>query len=226
MRKSVPATGLAHALSVVDGALKQIARVAPALDRARSFSLAYRLLKFEAPTDARLANERKKLSKLNKEIKLLTVAIEHPDSDDEDFDEDKARQSLSSLKRNRLEVQRLVEQAALELVGAAADFPELPLRYPKARIDELLESGGDGGVLRSIELYEAREPMKGGRHDLFRATIDGKQVALKRFNIHTQPEQRAFMKEARRLRQLAHPHIVEVIHCSGFLFCFIFKFSN
>ena len=130
-----------------------------------------------------------------------------------DLHEANAKLSTKDMEETlfQLNHSKLVEQAAIELAGAVADFPELSLRYPKAQLDEVLASGGDGAVLRSIELYDNREPMQGGRHDLFRATIDGEQVALKCFNIHTRKDQRAFMKEARRLRQLAHPHIVEVI---------------
>jgi serine/threonine protein kinase len=106
-----------------------------------------------------------------------------------------------------------VTGAVVELGAMLVDFPELVLRFPSARLDLLMGGVGIGGdaasVLRTLDSYDERTPIAGTRHTVERASIGGQACALKLFTLGNN-EQRAFLKEARQLRHLAHPNVVQL----------------
>jgi serine/threonine protein kinase len=91
--------------------------------------------------------------------------------------------------------------------AAATDFPELRLRH-RALLDDVFASGDAATTSRSLDIYDNIRLLPNGRHKVLRATLDGNDVVLKRFDVHNDVEKRCFLKEARRLKQLAHPNIV------------------
>jgi serine/threonine protein kinase len=57
-------------------------------------------------------------------------------------------------------------------------------------------------------MYDKIESLHVGRHTVESAEFGGVRVVLKKFHIGADAERAAFLKEARRLRQLAHPNVL------------------
>lgn len=126
---------------------------------------------------------------------------------------DALRDAARAARRHWVAHQPVLEQAMLELAqAAAAVWPELRTRYPDARLGELLASG-DGGMMRTLDHYDnVREVPSIGRHTLLHAAYDDQPCVLKRFNVMRASDRASFFKEVRRLRALAHPHVVRLDH--------------
>jgi hypothetical protein len=97
----------------------------------------------------------------------------------------------------------------VELAAHAFDFPELRLRFPKARLDDLVRGWRRCELAAHAGSIRNRVAIAKTRNKVERASFNGVECALKLFRLMP-ANQRAFVKEARRLRQLAHPNIVEV----------------
>jgi ankyrin repeat protein/serine/threonine protein kinase len=105
--------------------------------------------------------------------------------------------------------QRAVEATVVELAQFVFDFPELLVRYggTVVGLDSFVAAGGDRSVLRTLVEYEERRELVHGR--LEAATFRGNPCALKLYQLDASGQAR-FLREARRLRLLAHANIVEV----------------
>jgi hypothetical protein len=166
----------------------------------------------EAPSDNRLQRAQSRLRLACRQVALTTTALAHPINDDDDPRELQATLLLSKSERSAA----MKEEAAavIELGAALHDFPELALRFPRARLD-VLAQGVVGGVddatsaLRTLDAYDERVKIAGTRHIVERASIGGEVCALKLFTL-SERGQRAFLKEARQLRQLTHPNVVQL----------------
>jgi serine/threonine protein kinase len=140
------------------------------------------------------------------EVDLAIVKLKHA----RDAESAEAAQAqLRALKLSLVEVQRESTAAVIELAAHLYDFPELRLRFPKARLDDLFAAGGDASALRTLDQYDNRVVIAETRHTVESASFGGVECTLKLFRLAS-ANQRAFVKEARRLRQLAHPNVVEV----------------
>jgi serine/threonine protein kinase len=134
------------------------------------------------------------------------LCVHHPDDVD---NLEATKEELRVAKVALVEARNESIAAVVELAAHAFDFPELRLRFPKARLDDLVVAGGDVSSLRTLDQYEDRVAIAKTRNEIDRASFNGVECALKLFRLMP-ANQRAFVKEARRLRQLAHPNIVEV----------------
>jgi serine/threonine protein kinase len=167
-----------------------------------------------APTDETLAREFAKQLDLQdaKDDAALALrrSIERRRSQPE---LEPLRDAARAARRRWVAHQPALEKAMLELAQATASvWPELRTRYPEARLGELLASG-DGSMMRTLDHYDnVRELPSLGRHTLLHATLDDQPCVLKRFNVMRPTDRASFFKEVRRLRALAHPHVVRLDH--------------
>jgi serine/threonine protein kinase len=159
-----------------------------------------------APNCARLQAAQARVAAIGKEIKHVIVELEEPDDAQS---EAAAKEQLRELKLDLIGMQRESAEAVIELAAHVYDFPELRLRFPKARLDDLFAADGDASALRTLGQYDNRVVIADTRNTVERASFGGAECALKLFRL-VSTNQRAFVKEARRLRQLAHPNVVQV----------------
>ena len=180
--------------------LKQLMTVAEFVNRAHQLEVKL------APSGERFEKARKDVQTKLKALKLAKTHAEHAEED-----EDKAalKSDVQRCKIAWTAAQGELSSATVELAAHAFDFPELRLRFPQARLDELADAGGDVGALRTLDDYDDRKVVSRTRNVVERATINGGECALKLF-VLTSGGERAFVKEARRLRQLAHVNVVEL----------------
>jgi hypothetical protein len=197
----VPHSAFATVVGQVDTLRAQVTRVLDVVERAREVRAVS-----ESPSGARFEAAQKNVAKLEKKVKLALLELEHPDDVD---DLEATKEELRVAKVALVEARNESIAAVVELAAHAFDFPELRLRFPKARLDDLVVAGGDVSSLRTLDQYENRVTIAETRNKVERAAFDGVECALKLFRL-APAFQRAFVKEARRLRQLAHPNIVEV----------------
>jgi len=160
----------------------------------------------KAPSCERLQAAQASAAKIEKQIKYARADVEHPDDAES---EAAAKEQLRELTIALAEAQRESTAAVVELAAHVFDFPELRLRFPKARLDDFFAAGSDATALRTLGAYDDRAVIAVTRHKVERASFGGVDCALKLFHL-LPANQRAFVKEARRLRQLAHPNVVEV----------------
>jgi ankyrin repeat protein/serine/threonine protein kinase len=197
----VPRAAFAKVVAQVDEMHGQVTRVRGVVDRAREV----RALT-EPPNCARFESVQKNVAKLEKKVKFALLELDHPDDVD---DLEAAKDELRIAKAALAEARNESIAAVVELAAHAFDYPELRLLHPKARLDDLVVAGGDVSSLRTLDQYENRVAIAKTRNEIDRASFNGVECALKLFRLMP-ANQRAFVKEARRLRQLAHPNIVEV----------------
>jgi ankyrin repeat protein/serine/threonine protein kinase len=197
----VPRAAFAKVVAQVDEMHAQVTRVRDVVDRAREVRAVT-----EPPNCARFESAQKNVAKLEKTIKLARVELEHPDDVD---DLEATKEELRVAKVALVEARNESIAAVVELAAHSFDYPELRLLHPKARLDDLVVAGGDVSSLRTLDQYEDRVAIAKTRNEIDRASFNGVECALKLFRL-VPANQRAFVKEARRLRQLAHPNIVEV----------------
>jgi ankyrin repeat protein/serine/threonine protein kinase len=194
----LPAALFERVTAQLDVKMAECTLVADALERARFLRVPL------PPSEERIMTAHKAVkSKLRVLLKAKTDA-EHADDDDDDVAALQA--AAREAKRDWSAALSESNAAVVELAAHLADFPELHLRYPHAQFDVLLEGGA---VCRALEEFENRETLAHARHRVEMAQLNGEPCALKLFDVGTK-QQRAFLKEARRLRQLAHPHVVEL----------------
>jgi ankyrin repeat protein len=194
----LPAALLERVTAQLDAKMAECALVSDALERARCLRVPV------PPNEERIATAHKAVkSKLRVLLKAKTDA-EHPDDDD---DVAALQTAVREAKREWSAALSESNAAVVELAAHLAEFPELHLRHPHAQFDVLLEGGA---VCRALEEFENRETLAHARHRVETAQLNGEPCALKLFDVGDAKQQRAFLKEARRLRQLAHPHVVEL----------------
>jgi serine/threonine protein kinase len=196
----IPRTAHAKLVVKLDELRARVVQALDLADRARKVRVV------EAPSGERLLTALSRVAKLEKQVKYARADVEHPDDAES---ANNAAVKLRELKGSLVEMQRESTAAVVELATHLYDFPELRLRFPKARLDDLFAAGGDASALRTLDLYENRVIIAETRHTVERASFGGVECALKMFRLEP-ANQRAFVKEARRLRQLAHPNVVEV----------------
>jgi ankyrin repeat protein len=197
----VPRAAFAKVVAQVDEMHAQVTRVRDVVDRAREVRAVT-----EPPNCARFESAQKTVATLELKIKLALAKLEHPEIVE---DLEATKEELRVAKLALVEARNESIAAVVELAANAFDFPELRLRFPKARLDDLVVAGGDVSSLRTLDQYEDRVAIAKTRNEIDRASFNGVECALKLFRLMP-ANQRAFVKEARRLRQLAHPNIVEV----------------
>jgi serine/threonine protein kinase len=188
-------------LSVCETTHEQLASLLDAADRARQHCDVK-----PAPSGERFATARKDVQAKLKALKVAKAQLEHADDDDDTV---ALESDVRRCKSAWTAVQGELTSAIVDLAAHLFDYPELRLRFPQARLDELLGAGGDVGALRTLDDYSDREVVSRVRNVVERATINGEACALKLFALMRGGE-RAFVKEARRLRQLAHVNVVEL----------------
>lgn len=93
-------------------------------------------------------------------------------------------------------------------------YPELAVQFPDADLlgiadlDGLVDSSitfesfGDGGSKEKLG--------SNGRHPVFKAFLNGAPVVLKKFDLVNESDASKFKKEARKLKGLAHPNIINL----------------
>eukprot|EP00729_Bicosta_minor_P006787 gene6787-23797_t len=93
-------------------------------------------------------------------------------------------------------------------------YPELAVQFPDADLlgiadlDGLVDSSitfesfGDGGSKEKLG--------SNGRHAVFKAFLNGAPVVLKKFDLENESDASKFKKEARKLKGLAHPSIINL----------------
>jgi serine/threonine protein kinase len=197
----IPHTVLADVVARLDELRTQVACILDVVERARDVRAVT-----EAPSGARFEAAQKNVAKFERHVRHALVELDHPDDVD---DLEATKEELRVAKAALMEARSESIAAVVELAAHAFDFPELRLRFPKARLDDLVVAGGDVSSLRTLDQYENRVKIAETRNTVERASFDGVACALKLFRL-VPANQRAFVKEARRLRQLAHPNIVEV----------------
>jgi serine/threonine protein kinase len=188
-------------LSVCETTHEQLASVLDAADRARQHCNVK-----PAPSGERFVTARKDVQVKLKALKVAKAQLEHAVDDDDTV---ALESDVRRCKSAWTAVQGELTSAIVDLAAHLFDYPELRLRFPQARLDELLGAGGDVGALRTLDDYSDREVVSRVRNVVERATINGEACALKLFALMRGGE-RAFVKEARRLRQLAHVNVVEL----------------
>jgi serine/threonine protein kinase len=156
----------------------------------------------KAPDDRRLQAAQDRLQLARREVTTAEGKVAHPLQSD---DVDELRASLALLRAECTAASKEKAAAVIELGAALFDFPELVLRYPIAQLDVLAASVG---ALRTLGAYDGREKIAGTLR-VERASIDGEVCALKLFDVGERG-QRAFLKEARQLRQLTHANVVQL----------------
>jgi hypothetical protein len=185
--------------------LAQLDDIVALVDRARGARMC------EAPDGGRLLAAQRSLKQARKQVAFAEAELAHADDDD---DHDDLAASLAKCKAARAAAVDEESAAVLALGAAMNDFPELVLRFPSARLDVLSMSvvGGEAttnGTLRTLDAYDQRVELASARNVVERASIGGVSCALKLFALGEHGK-RAFLKEARQLRQLAHPNVVEL----------------
>jgi hypothetical protein len=199
---ALPAQLRAKAVIVLEARRQVIGDTQRLLDRAR------KVRAVNPPSDVRFKVAQKRVFAAQKAMKHAQTDVDHPDDDaDMSVLNDFLLQCKSEYASARVEL----NTAILELAALSFDFPELRLLYPSAKLDELFGAGGgDATTLRALDDYDERSTLTlGARNTIEKAKFNGEACALKLFRLDAKKHS-AFMKEARRLRQLAHPHIVEL----------------
>lgn len=171
-----------------------------AVDRARQVHAV------EAPNGERLKTAQRQVASKTKAVGIAKLQLEHADEDD---DLSTLQAALRERKTECAAAQSELAAATIELAAHLFEFPELRLRFPTAPFDAFLAAGGEASALRSLDEYDERETISHTRNEVEKAVFEGAPCALKLFKLTGASKQRAFLKEARRLRQLVHPHVVE-----------------
>jgi hypothetical protein len=123
----------------------RVVQVLNLVDRARQVRAA------TAPSCERLQAAQASAAKIEKQIKLALVELEHPEDAES---EAAAKEQLRELKAALVEAQRESTAAVVELAAHVFDFPELRLRFPKARFDDFFAVDGDATALRTLGTYD------------------------------------------------------------------------
>jgi hypothetical protein len=160
-------------LSVCKKTREQLASMLDAADRARQHCDVK-----PAPSGERFVTARKDVQAKLKALKVAKAQLEHADDDDDTV---ALETDVRRCKSAWTAVQGELTSAIVDLAAHLFDYPELRLRFPQARLDELLGAGGDVGALRTLDDYSDREVVSRTRNVVERATISGEACALKLF---------------------------------------------
>jgi serine/threonine protein kinase len=186
----------------LDETLSQCDRIAALLDRA------HRMRVVSSPDGSRFQAAQDAVNEARKQHAIAAITLTWTKGNNQD-----AQSVLLDRKTVRDAAIKEEMAAVIELGASLHDFPELVLRHPGARLDVLAQSVADGAdaasALRTLEAFEERRPIAGTRHVVESAQIGGALCALKLFRVG-EHGQRAFLKEARHLRQLAHPNVAQL----------------
>jgi hypothetical protein len=132
----------------------------------------------------------------------LTRAAKHGD------DVGRLEEQVKATRRAWIAAQAALEQRVLALAFKSLDFPELRLRCPAAKLGDVVAAGDARSATRSRAMYDNSTTLHMGRHTVESVEFGGVRVVLKKFHVGADQERVAFLKEARRLRQLAHPNVL------------------
>lgn len=130
-------------------------------------------------------------------------------------------------KKDELEKERVLYRTACKNVEkeksriaqlTLTEYPELPLLFPEAdimRIDDISEVGLlKYGIVfnptNNANAFTDIQRLHSGRHDVYKATLDGRVCVLKGYRLLDPSDSRKLMREARTIQELNHPSVVDI----------------
>jgi ankyrin repeat protein len=143
----VPRAAFAKVVAQVDEMHAQVMRVRDVVDRAREVRAVT-----EPPNCARFESAQKTCRERSRRRSSLRVSSSSIPMIIDDLEATK--EELRVAKVALVEARNESIAAVVELAAHAFDYPELRLRFPKARLDDLVVAGGDVSSLRTLDQYE------------------------------------------------------------------------